>query len=100
MERIPKQVVEDILSLNNYIKSTNKLALQDMVRHDRNQDGSKGRTAFQMLKEYFHNKIIRVVEEKYIDLNFRSITATIEYVGDYAGCRLSTSSIEWYPEER
>ena len=70
-----------------------------MIRHDRNQDGSKGKTAFQTLKEDFHDIIIRVVEEKYIDLNFRSIAATIEYVGDYAGCRLSTSSIEWYPEE-
>lgn len=99
MERIPKQVVDDILRLNNYIKSANELALQDMIRHDRNQDGSKGKTAFQMLKEDFHAIIIRVVEEKYIDLNFRSIAATIEYMGDYAGCRLCTGSIEWYPEE-
>ena len=99
MERIPKEVIEDVFCLQRYVKAANEIALKDMIDHDRMQNGSKGKTSFERLKEHFHDKIIRVVDAKYIDLNFRSIAATIEYMGDYAGCRLCTGSIEWYPEE-
>jgi hypothetical protein len=94
MERIPKQVVDDILSLERYIKAANDISLKDMVAKD-----GKGVNAFERLKKCFHDKIIRVLDDKYIDLNFRSICATIEYIGDYKGCKLCTNSIGWYPEE-
>ena len=100
MERIPKEVVEDILSLQQYIKVSNKIALEELIECDRKQNKGRCKTAFERLKEHFHDKIIRVVDNDYIDLNFHSIAATIEYLGDYAGCKLVTSSIEWYPEER
>ena len=87
MKRIPTELVDDIIRLSDIIRSVNEMSLNDRGNV----------SAFERLKNEFknENQLIRAVDGEYLDVNFRSISATIENIGDYAGCYLVKSSIEY-----